>query len=42
MGFRFRKSINLGGGVYGTFSAPGTGLSYRTKSVSGKQSRWLN
>lgn len=67
MGFRFRKSINLGGGVkvnvsksgigysvgtkgaritksakgsvYGTFSAPGTGLSYRTKSVSGKQSR---
>lgn len=61
MGFRFRKSVNLGGGVrvnvsksgigysvgakgvrvtksakgevYGTLSAPGTGISYRTKSI---------
>lgn len=60
MGFRFRKSVNLGGvrvnvsksgigysvgakgvrvtksakgEVYGTLSAPGTGISYRTKSI---------
>lgn len=64
MGFRFRKSINLGGGVkvnlsksgvgysvgtkgarvtksakggvYGTVSAPGTGISYRTKNLNSK------
>lgn len=64
MGFRFRKSINLGGGlkvnlsksgigysvgtkgfritksakggVYGTVSAPGTGMSYRTKNLNSK------
>jgi hypothetical protein len=33
MGFRFRKSVNLGGGFRANFSKSGTGFSWGTKGV---------